>query len=102
MFFPGPQPSEAPGVGPFLIYEMPFTMTIYVKKQMERADFWEKKHLCQECPGSEHIGWIFPNHFPTILYIYFNGFIYKSIYFNEFCIKFIKNNIMDLLLPTHL
>ena len=44
----------------------------------------EKKGPCQECPGAEHIGWIHPNHFPSIP----NHFIYNSNNFMGFSIYF--------------
>ena len=68
------------------------------KKQLckKRGRLLTKKSPRRECPGAEHIGWIHPNHFPTIpnhfLYmlmgfVYIYIYIYISIYFNGFCIK---------------
>ena len=89
----GPQPSEAPGVGPFYYKKEGFIIqnkqkgTFYEKG----PTFDEKKSPCQECPGAEHIGWIHPNHSPTIpkhfLYSLID-FMYKSIYIYIYSIEF--------------
>ena len=39
--------------------------------------FDEKKEPCQECPGAERIGWIFPNHIIDLILI---GFMYNKFY----------------------
>ena len=62
--------------------------------------FEEKNSPCQECPGAEHIGGIYPNHFPTIskhfTYILI-GFIYKSVNSNRFSIQFPISKFFSLI-----
>ena len=46
-----------------------------------------KRGPCQECPGAEHIGWVHPNHFPSIPNNFpciLIGFLYNSIHFIYF------------------
>ena len=72
--YTGPQPSEAPGVEHFYYKKGGFIIKTSKKAIFKkRGRLWAKKKCpCQECPGAEHIGWIFPtisHPFPTILYI---------------------------------